>query len=299
MPLLLSDYCRSILLQGDLESKLRPPFDEDGERLVFDRYAPEVIDRPVRDTPLEMTDRSDKLPKRKALREKSARARCLERFAGHELQAVELFAWALLAFPDLPDALRRGLVQTLAEEQRHLQLYLDRLAAHKGALGDTPLSSYFWRTVPGCLHKENPVLAFLAGMGLTLEQANLDFTLFYRDAFADAGDHETAEVIQQVHDDEIRHVRLASVWMRRLAEDIPQSEWDDADIAQYEAAVPFPLAANRAKGRRFDRKAREQAGLSEPFIDHIDGAQPRRVLTGDVAKQADVVAEKSPPRPHR
>ena len=299
----MTAYCRTLLLSPDLESKLVPPIAADGGRLTLDVAAPEIIAEPGRAPHLAMTAGHDKLPKRKALRERSARARCLERFAGHELQAVELFAWALLAFPSLPDALKRGLLQTLAEEQLHLSLYLDRLKAHGGALGDTPLSSYFWRTVPGCLRKPDPELAFLCGMGLTLEQANLDFTLHYRDAFADAGDHETAEVIQKVHDDEIRHVRLAAVWMRRLADKSASPPRDSAvvvdEVTTYEAAVPFPLAANRAKGRQFSREARQAAWLSEPFIDYIDAARPHQVLPERLVEQANVVAIERPPPAHR
>jgi len=33
--------------------------------------------------------------------------------ANHELQAIELFAWAVLAFPDTPIAFRRGLIAIL------------------------------------------------------------------------------------------------------------------------------------------------------------------------------------------
>ena len=54
-------------------------------------------------------------------------------------------------------------------------------------------------------------------MGLTLESANLDFTLAYAAAARAAGDEATAAVLAEVHRDEVRHVRFAARWLPRLA----------------------------------------------------------------------------------
>ena len=72
-----------------------------------------------------------------------------------------------------------------------------------------------------------------------------------------------------------------------------------AEVTTYEAAVPFPLSANRAKGRQFSREARQAAGLSEPFIDYIDAARPHQVLPERLVEQANVVAIERPPPAHR
>src|SRR2546430_1423085 len=57
------------------------------------------------------------------------RAACLHRFAGHELLAVEIMAFTLLAFPEAPPHFRRGLTHTLKEEQGHVALYMNRMEA--------------------------------------------------------------------------------------------------------------------------------------------------------------------------
>jgi uncharacterized ferritin-like protein (DUF455 family) len=258
----VASYARSILLQPSLAAKLRaPPSD-----LVDGAADPILVEAPARDGMLAMRHGSDKLPRPGALADAGARAACLSRFAHHELQAIELFAWALLAFPQLPAALRRGMVQALGEEQQHCALYIARLAAHDVEFGALALSGYFWKHVPAIAAAPNPALAFLCAQGLTLEQANLDFTIIFRDGFAAAGDHESARVCQRVHDDEIGHVKLAASWTKRI------SSMDD--LAAYQAHALFPFSLARAKGRRFEEKARTKAGLSRELIEAVRAARP-------------------------
>lgn len=276
----ISGLCRRILEGGSLDDKLVGRVDAVDD--VDESAAGVDVDVPARAGVLIMVDGADKLPALNELKSADARVACLSRFAHHELMAVELFAWALLKFPHAPRALRRGLWAALVEEQAHLRLYLARMAAHGAALGDVPLSGYFWKLVPAIRGASDPLKAFLCTQGLTLEQANLDFTVLFRDAFRNAGDVDSADVLQRVHDDEIGHVRLARTWLcRSLA---PGSESADGaihdvvgdvgDVDAYVAHVPFPLSAARAKGRRFEVGARRRAGLSEPFIEHVRAARP-------------------------
>ena len=267
-PISIREFCQRILLRGDLESKLAPPdsgmmsrlSDEPGE-------APILIDLPARDPGLRMSGGSNRLPRPGQLAEPAERILCLSRFAHHELMAVELFAWALLRWPDLPPLLRRGLLSALADEQRHCRLYLNRLRAHGGRFDTDDHSDYFWQQAAAIAASPDGARAFLAAMGLTLEQANLDFTLTYRDGFTEAGDEESAAVCQTVHDEEIAHVALAIRWMERL--DDSKREGEQGDLDRYLECVPFPLGPARAKGRRFEVGPRRKAGLSEAMIEHI------------------------------
>jgi uncharacterized ferritin-like protein (DUF455 family) len=270
------EFCLQVLERGDLASKLSPPRDAGGQLLPDREPGPAVrVDAPAREPALAMRGGAERLPRPGALREESARISCLARFAHHELMAVELFAWALLRWPDLPAGLRMGWLGALADEQIHCRLYLDRLEAHGAQLQDHVLSDYFWHQAPAIAASPHGARAFLAAMGLTLEQANLDFTLLYRDAFREAGDEASARVCQRVHDDEIEHVRLAAEWLVRLA---PSAEADQ--VTAYETAVPFPLAANRAKGRRFDEPARRRAGLSPELIETVRAARSSQERAG-------------------
>jgi uncharacterized ferritin-like protein (DUF455 family) len=262
-------HCLRILECEALATKLEPA----RPGLPDDRPGPALrIARPARTAGLALSGGAEALPRPGALRAPAARARCLARFAHHELMAVELFAWALLRFPDLPRELRAGFLHVLGEEQTHCRLYLGRLSRLGSSLEEHPASDYFWLHEPALDASPHGPSAFLCAMGLTLEQANLDFTLLYRDAFREAGDEESARVCQRVHDDEVRHVRLAAEWLARLA---PARE---DDLSAYERAVPFPLGPARAKGRRFDTGARQRAGLSPAFIERVRTARSTQEL---------------------
>ena len=255
--------CRRVLACGALEAKLAPLGAASAASM------PKLVAaRPAREAAIALESGASSLPRPGALGEPKARAACLARFAHHELQAVELFAWSLLRWTDHPEALARDLTSLLADEQRHCRLYLDRLTSYGMTLADFPCSDYLWRQHQVIV---NPC-AFLAAIGLTFEQANLDFTLRFADAFYKAGDPASAEVLEQVHQDEIRHVERSIHWLRILDPDAHN------DVARYEAAIPFPLSAARAKGRPFRENARRRATLDEALIDHVRTARSSQEL---------------------
>jgi len=256
-------YALAIVTGETLEAKLVPPPAE----LVIEDAEPALrLPAPGRPATLAIVPgRSAKVPPLAGMRDPQQRARILHALANHELQAIELFAWALLAFPDAPLAYRRGLVAILADEQRHLSLYRDRLAAHAIAFGDLPVTGHFWNKLD---HLTGP-LEFTCAMNLTFENANLDFAGDYAAAARACGDHATAEALDQVHADEIRHVHFGWVWLRRLAGDV--DPWQ-----AYLDHVKFPLGPRRARGARFDREARVRAGFDEAFIDALAAIEPTR-----------------------
>ena len=285
----LREFCKNVLLRGDLEAKLAPP------RSLDDTVPgpPLALGNPVRDPDLALCTESEPLPRPGALSDPEARATCLARFAHHELMAVELFAWALLRWPEVDPALRQAWLRVLADEQTHCRLYLERLYAHGSSLSKHRLSDYFWKQLPAIAASPQGPRAFLAAMGLTLEQANLDFSLVYRDAFRNAGDEESARVCERVHEDEIRHVRSAGTWIARLTE--PGRD----DLDAYLEAVPFPLSAARAKGRRFDVSSRRSAGLSDRFIEHVRSARSTQQSGLSQETQPDRDPSDPPDRPDR
>ncbi|MEZ4367903.1 MAG: DUF455 family protein [Kofleriaceae bacterium] len=259
----LGGWARSLLEATTLAGKLVAPPPAPWPELAA---APVRLEAPGR--PANLTIRPGRqvpVPPVAGMRDPAQRGRILHALANHELQAVELFAWALLMFPAAPRPFRAGLVAILVEEQRHLELYLGRLAAHGKAFGDDPVTGHFWNK----LDQLATPLEFVCAMGLTFENANLDFAGAYAAAARAAGDLDTAAVLDRVHADEIGHVAFAYNWLERLAPD--RDPWQ-----AYLDTARFPLGPHRARGREFDVEARRRAGLAPSFIEGLAAATPTR-----------------------
>src|SRR5262245_43714554 len=199
----LSDFCRRLLESPALEAKLVSPRLANRALPPDARSAAPAPPRPARAPGIAFERRAPALPRPGQLGSAAARAACLARFAHHELCAVELLAWALLRWPDAPAGLRRSWALVLEDEQRHCRAYLERLAAHGSRLEAHPASGYFWRVAELSGASAQGPRAFLAALGLTLEQGNLDFSALYADAFLAGGDRASAAVCRRVQRDEI------------------------------------------------------------------------------------------------
>lgn len=192
------------------------------------------------------------------------RARIVHAMANHELQAVELYAWALLAFPDAEAEFRADLLKVLGDEQRHTRMYMSRAEALGQPFGSLPVTGYFWNK----LSAMRSPLRFVCAMALTFENANLDFTLDYAAAARQAGDDATAQVIDKVHLDEQRHVAFGWKWLGRLKEE-DRSMWE-----AFNANVDWPLRPSLARGATFHASGREAAGLDPEFIRLLEAYEP-------------------------
>ena len=246
-------YAERIVSSCELAAKLAPP---PPDLELADDQPPLRLAAPGRPDALRIVPvKRGVVPPVEGMRDPNQRARILHALANHELQAIELFAWALLAYPDAPLLFRRGLVAILADEQRHFNLYTQRLAAFATQFGDHPVTGHFWNKLD---HLETP-LHFICAMGLTFENANLDFANDYATAAHACRDHETARVLEQVHTDEIAHVHFAYTWLVRFAPDA--DPW-----ATYLAHTRPPLGPRRARGKNFDPEARRRAGFSADFV---------------------------------
>ncbi len=253
----LRDWAIRILSADTLEEKLLSP-----EHLTdCDPGTPLIFSEPIRPAGMQFQRHNScqKLPPFHDHRHPDKRAVCLHRFAGHELLAVEIMAHALLAFPEAPKHFRKGVANTLKEEQEHVRLYITRMNALGLSFGDLPLYRHFWAHVP---HLTCPI-RYLTVMSLTFEMANLDFAPLYGTSFAKAGDMESAALMQRILEDEISHVSFGINWLKKLKKP-EENEWD-----LWEQNLPSLMTPSRAKGFIYHEDHRRKAGVPEDWIQKL------------------------------
>jgi uncharacterized ferritin-like protein (DUF455 family) len=253
----LRDLAVRVLTSESIAEKLAPP---PAELTDSDPGPPLRVERPARPPRLHIVPALDaKVPALEGMPDPAQRPRIVHALANHELQAAELFAWTLLAFPEAHAEMRRGFAAILADEQRHTRMYLARLRALGAELGDFPVSGYFWSKTGG-IHTP---LQFVCAMSLTFENANLDHTLDYAQAARRCGDEATARIIDAVHQDEVEHVRFGWRWLGALKANA-EDPWQ-----AYTRNLAWPLRPALGRGRVFHPEGRRAAGLDEEFIRRI------------------------------
>jgi uncharacterized ferritin-like protein (DUF455 family) len=243
----------------DLARKLDPPAPP---RTFADHPAPLRIEQPGRPPELHVTARAPKAPGPDAMRAPEKRAALVHTFLHHELQAAELMCWAILAFPDTPEAFRMGLVGIAKDELRHMALYAEHLATLGSRFGAFPVRDWFWQRIP---RAESPA-SFVATLGMGLEGANLDHAARFTERFRAIGDARGAEIEAQIGAEEVPHVRFALHWFERFTGAL--------DFATWCAHLPPPLSPLLMRGAPLDREARLAAGFPPAFLDDLARWEP-------------------------
>lgn len=254
----LREFAERVLRAETLEEKLRPmegsvSDDHPGPAMRFTEPG-----RPA-DLRFARPRTAPKMPPFGTFHDPSRRAVAHHIMANHELQALEVMAWVLLAFPEAPAEFRMGMLAVMADEQRHTRMHIERAARLGLRFGDLPVNCYIWKKAM----QFSDVLDYLAGLPLLLEGSNLDHTLEFADAFAQGGDERSAALMRTIHRDEIGHVAFGIHWLRRL-KPAEQSDWE-----AFVEHLHWPLRPSKAKGTIFQREARLAAGMSPEFVDRL------------------------------
>jgi uncharacterized ferritin-like protein (DUF455 family) len=253
-PATVEAWVRDWLHASDLRERLDPPAPPRSWET-----APIASDfRPTRPDGLEVVERTKRSVRPSLLKSVEGRCRVLHTFCHHELQAAELFGWAILRFADAEAEFRAGLLGLLLDELRHARLYAAELERNGSRFGAFPVRDWFWQRVPQC----RTPLSFVAFVGLGLEAGNLEHAARFASAFREAGDESGARVQEQVAVEEEAHVRFAAHWFRRWSGGLEFDEWS--------AQLPEPITPLLMRGKPLAHAARLRAGFDRDFLEALE-----------------------------
>ncbi|WP_276118220.1 ferritin-like domain-containing protein [Pararhizobium qamdonense] len=196
------------------------------------------------------------MPKR-ALTTDKGRIALLHAIAHIELNAVDLALdiVARFATEPVPNSFFDGWMKVAFEEAKHFRMVRDRLRELGADYGDLPAHDGLWQAAHDT---RNDLTARLAVVPLILEARGLDVTPALQAKMREAGDLESAAVLDVIYEDEKGHVAVGAKWFRFLC---ARQKKDPAAAFQALVRANFrgPLKAP------FNDIARAEAGLTPSF----------------------------------
>lgn len=213
-------------------------------------------DRPARpERPL--LKRPGEVPKRKINRGTAGRGALLHALAHIELNAIDLAADIVARFTaeDLPRAFYDDWLRVADEESKHYLLLAERLAGLGCAYGDLPAHDGLWQAAEETAHD---LLARLAVVPLVLEARGLDVTPAMIAKLRAVDDHDSADMLQVIYDEEIGHVAIGKRWFDHLCARrglAPQPTWQGLVRRHFKGQLKPP----------FNDAARGEAGFPADF----------------------------------
>lgn len=176
----------------------------------------ELLEDPARESCFTIAQVDAEMEEYPGMSDKSRRER-LHRHMNNECGALEIAAQAVVDFPDAPWELRMRLARQASDEARHTASLLRRVRELGGRKGEFPVMNLEWAITS----RLDSMAGRLAVQNRTFEAGLIDLLGALRKTWAEAGDTETAELLDAILADEIVHVRFGNQWIRRLTEERP------------------------------------------------------------------------------
>ena len=174
-----------------------------------------------------------------------------------EFNAIDL-AWDIVSRfvnDGLPQQFYTDWIDVAADETRHFNSLQNRLAELGSGYGDLPAHDGLWEAAEKTRHD---LLARLAVVPLVLEARGLDVAPAMISRLRSVGDMDTANILADSYEDEIRHVAIGHRWFKfecDRREIVPQA-------AFHEQARLYGMGALKAP---FNEPARDSAGLPRNY----------------------------------
>ncbi|CAH2926136.1 MAG: FIG00005326: uncharacterized protein [uncultured Paraburkholderia sp.] len=153
---------------------------------------------------------------RRSMQSLQGRAVLLHALAHIEFNAINLALDAVWRFAGMPAAFYADWLKVAAEEAYHFSLLSARLAEYGHAYGNFPAHDGLWDM---CERTRGDVLARMALVPRTLEARGLDALPPIRARLQQAGDRQSAAILDVILRDEIGHVLIGNRWFRHLCEE--------------------------------------------------------------------------------
>ena len=198
----------------------------------------------------------NRMPKRGKGGSERGRIALLHALAHIEFVAIDLAIDLVGRFGgEFPRAFVDDWIGVAADEAMHFAL-LDRrlrqLGSHYGAL---PAHAGLWEAAEATA---DDALARLAIVPMVLEARGLDVTPATVERFQAAGDEASAKILSRIYKDEIRHVRVGTLWFRQKCDETgfnAVETWHALVKSRFRGSLKPP----------FNDSARQRAGLTQEF----------------------------------
>lgn len=217
---------------------------------------PSIPDRPGRPEKPPLV--APRLVRKRSLNTEHGRIALLHALAHIELNAIDLALDIVARFATVrvPLSFFDGWMQVAFEEAKHFGLLSDRLATLGAAYGDLPAHDGLWQAATDTMNDLNARLAIVP---LVLEARGLDITPSLMAKMLEAGDRESAAILDIIYTDEKKHVAIGAKWFRFFcARDRvdPAVRFRELVRANFRGQLKPP----------FNERARAAAGMTPAFF---------------------------------
>ena len=197
--------------------------------------------------------------KRRGVGSEAGRIALLHSLAHIEFNAINLALDAVWRYPGQPHDYVVDWLRVARDEAEHFTLLAERLLSLGSAYGAHPAHDGLWDMAR---RTEHDVLVRMALVPRILEARGLDVAPPMIERLLQAGDADSAAILQRIYTDEITHVAVGNRWFRYVCE---QRGLDGA------AVFRDLLADGHSVWLRgpYNRPARLQAGFTDEELDLI------------------------------
>jgi uncharacterized ferritin-like protein (DUF455 family) len=216
-------------------------------------------DRPARpDAPVLLPP--NRMPKRRGGGTLGNRIAMVHALAHIEFVAIDLaFDMAGRFGAGMPRDFVSDWLSVGADEAMHFSLLARRLAALGSHYGALPAHDGLWEAAGITRHD---LAARLAIVPMVLEARGLDVSPATIDRFRAFGDEPSARILSRIYADEIRHVRVGSLWFSKTCDSVGVNHavhWQHLVRTYFRGSLKPP----------FNDSARQEAGLPRDFYTQV------------------------------